>query len=178
MDKLAALSLGELETLLGEYPWFTLARREYVRRKRGVPAAAAPAPAPAAAVSAATEAPVPAATATEKPRVVAVGGDYFDKREYVELEEAGLAFDSSSLAFNPVATAVDAINDGEVPQAAQASSEAPAEDPFCTETLAKVYLEQGLSQKAIEVYEKLILVYPQKSAYFAALIDKAKNIKQ
>ncbi|MBO4768814.1 MAG: hypothetical protein J5495_04690 [Bacteroidales bacterium] len=168
MEKLAALSLGELETLLGEYPWFTLARREFVRRKNGIPSAVVVPPAPVTAPEA----------AVEKPRVVAVGGDYFDKREYAELEEKGLAFDSSSLAFNPVATAVDAINEEETAAEAQAVSEAPAEDPFCTETLAKVYLEQGLSQKAIEVYEKLILVYPQKSAYFAALIDKAKNIKQ
>ena len=107
-----------------------------------------------------------------------VGGDYFDRSDYAELEEEGLAFDTSALAFNPIASALGAI-------AQEGSSEVPApgrkaaeDDDFCTETLARIYFEQEFYQRAIEIYEKLILVYPQKSAYFAALIDKAKNIKQ
>lgn len=44
-----------------------------------------------------------------------------------------------------------------------------------TETLAGIYTEQGLYTKAIEVYEKLSLKYPEKSAYFADRIDELKN---
>ena len=32
--EVSALTLAELEQLLDEYPWFTLARKEYVRRRR------------------------------------------------------------------------------------------------------------------------------------------------
>ena len=44
-----------------------------------------------------------------------------------------------------------------------------------TETLAKVYLEQGHYKKAILAYEILSLKYPQKSGLFA---DRIKAIKQ
>lgn len=44
-----------------------------------------------------------------------------------------------------------------------------------TETLAKIYAMQGNVAKAIRSYEILSLKYPQKSAYFASLIQKLKQ---
>jgi len=44
-----------------------------------------------------------------------------------------------------------------------------------SETLANIILQQGHKQKALEMYGKLILKNPEKSAYFAALIEKIKN---
>ncbi|MDR1985225.1 MAG: hypothetical protein LBQ28_10475 [Prevotellaceae bacterium] len=48
-------------------------------------------------------------------------------------------------------------------------------DDFVTETLAKIYAEQGYISKAIEVYEKLSLQDSKKSVYFASLIENLKR---
>lgn len=44
-----------------------------------------------------------------------------------------------------------------------------------TETLARIYAEQGNTSKAISTYEKLSLLHPEKSSYFAALISNLKK---
>lgn len=44
-----------------------------------------------------------------------------------------------------------------------------------TETMAQVLEKQGKFQKALEVYEKLLLLHPEKSAFFAAQIEELKN---
>ncbi len=236
------LTLPELEHLLEEYPWFTLARKEYVRRqgKMGEDAlrrAAAeaglyllsrsefidelqgksrmarsqehiPAPAPKAEETVVSQVPEqpdspaadvktepaaaktiediidpviekPAAGETDKPKFYVVNGDYFDKEDYRELEQEGLAFDTSSLVFNPIASALSAMEENPVTTVSVKSvPEEVNDDAFITETLAKIYLEQEFYQRAIDIYEKLILLYPKKSAYFATLIEQAKNIKQ
>lgn len=46
-----------------------------------------------------------------------------------------------------------------------------------TETLAKIYALQGNISKAIRAYEILSLKFPQKSAYFASLIENLKKEK-
>ena len=48
-------------------------------------------------------------------------------------------------------------------------------ESFLTETLAQIYLKQGFVQKAIDVYTKLSLKYPEKSAYFASKITELNN---
>lgn len=43
---------------------------------------------------------------------------------------------------------------------------------FVTEELAEIYLNQGYRKQAKEIYERLSLLYPKKSVYFAEIIAK------
>ena len=52
------------------------------------------------------------------------------------------------------------------------------QDPdIVSETLARLYYQQGYSGKAVKIYKKLSLLFPEKSCYFAAQISEIKNSK-
>ena len=101
-----------------------------------------------------------AAPETHAPRIVVVGGDFFSQDQY---EGAWKEGDSIFSKF--------AAKAREESHTEEAAPDAP-EEPICTETLAGIYLEQGYPQEAIDIYSRLSLRYPEKSVYFAALIDE------
>lgn len=49
------------------------------------------------------------------------------------------------------------------------------EENVNTEAMAEVWIKQGQPEKAIKIYEKLSLLNPSKSSYFALLIEKLKR---
>ena len=89
------------------------------------------------------------------------GGDYFSPEEYDSVRQAD---DNIFAGFARV------DKDAEVP----AVKEEEFND-FCTEALAQIYAEQGYYEQARAIYSQLSLRFPEKSAYFAALIEKLKK---
>ena len=98
----------------------------------------------------------------DKHAVRVVGGDYFSQAQYDKVKE-GNVFSRSALQKQPE-TAVDTGEAG------------PIADRFTTETLAAIFLEQGQYEEARRIYSRLVLDIPEKSAYFASLIEKIDKI--
>ena len=108
-------------------------------------------------------------------KYIPVGGDYFSREDFEQLEreDGGLPSEAAHLAtgsFTQSSCGYSVMGpDGKV----------NFEDPeFYTETLGQVYAQQGYYEQAIEVFSKLILLYPQKSAYFAALVKETELAKK
>lgn len=88
-----------------------------------------------------------------------VGGDYFSQAQYDKVKEGGDSI------FSRFAVKIKA-------EAAAAEAQtSPVAERFTTETLARIFAEQGRPEEAKRIYSRLILEFPEKSAYFATLID-------
>jgi hypothetical protein len=78
-----------------------------------------------------------------------------------------------------LAAAIDEENE-EIPEKVfeMAVNSISMEEGLASETLADIYIKQGKYDQAIEMYRKLSLRNPQKSAYFARKIEEALKDKQ
>jgi len=61
-------------------------------------------------------------------------------------------------------------------QSLDLSAESTVDTEFMTETLAEIYVRQKKYDKAIAMFQKLSLKFPQKSIYFATRISDVNNI--
>ena len=64
--------------------------------------------------------------------------------------------------------------DGEVESEVKTEADFDEDDDLVSEELAEIYAKQGLNSEAIEIYRKLSLLNPKKSAYFAVQIEKLR----
>jgi len=103
-----------------------------------------------------------------------LAGEYLSTGSYQIEQEADPQESLSDLvkslrrknSMNPATPSENEENSGE-------RSESPE---FVTETLAKIYMRQGMYKQAILAYEKLSLKYPEKNIYFAGQIDEVKKL--
>ena len=113
-----------------------------------------------------SEAPVkvdPVEAPAQERRIYVLGGDFFSPSEYDKVRQS-----EDNVFSRYAAKARVEASELAVPQEKEIS--------FYTETLAQIYAEQGYYEQSKEIYSKLILAYPEKSAYFAALIQELDKI--
>ena len=71
---------------------------------------------------------------------------------------------------------IASMNDaGSEEKVVQLASHSLAEENVDTEAMAEVWIKQGQPEKAVKIYEKLSLLNPSKSSYFALLIENLKR---
>ncbi|MCF0174544.1 MAG: tetratricopeptide repeat protein [Bacteroidales bacterium] len=84
---------------------------------------------------------------------VSKGGDFFSQEDYASVSQGDYTFKIGNT--KPSNDVLD--------------SDVKVE--FFTETLAEIYAEQGYIAQAKQIYNQLLLANPEKSAYFASLIE-------
>jgi len=77
------------------------------------------------------------------------------------------------LPVTEIAAAVSATDEKKVEKMAESSIN---DREVVTEAMAEVWEKQGNKAKATEIYQKLSLLNPAKSSYFAAKIEQLKNL--
>ena len=187
---LGSLTMDELAGVVHLYPWFASARKElctrmsrqggadwgvdqyaeealYIGDRRKVASLlrdsskAAYADKDVSAILKSYISPERAVEENEPERKVhVVGGDYFSQAQYNNVRRG----DDNIFTRFTVKTRSDGSRDD------RTSSDIA--DRYATETLAEIFAEQGCIEEARRIYSRLILDNPEKSAYFAALIDK------
>ncbi len=108
----------------------------------------------------------------QKPKIIVVGGDYFGRDDFESIK-----LDDSKPLDKFIAERPSLVKQNPLPETKVSSEEFIEFDDtvFYTETLAKIYTEQGFFKRAIDVYANLFLIYQEKSSYFASLLQELKT---
>ena len=169
---LDSLNLEELSGVVSIYPWFAGARVELCRRMAQMGgeeswgedkyALQALYIIKSAKKKTGTSVPLSKPTKSTK-QIYVIGGDYFSAEQYAQARR-----DDDNIFASFISNAIE----NSTKSTASTYVESTDSTDFCTEELAKVYLEQGYPDKAKQIYSKLSLRIPEKSIYFASLIEK------
>lgn len=102
---------------------------------------------------------------------------FVDKNIFEEGDDRAKKFDliDKFLQANPK---IEVSKDDDTPSNIEIVEKKDIGRQFMTETLAKVYLEQGKYAEAIQAYQILMLKNPAKSAYFAEQIAMIRKLQQ
>ena len=102
---------------------------------------------------------------------------FVDKNIFEEGDDRAKKFDliDKFLLANPK---IEVSKDDDTPSNIEIVEKKDIGRQFMTETLAKVYLEQGKYTEAIQAYQILMLKNPAKSAYFAEQISIIRKLQQ
>ncbi len=112
---------------------------------------------------------------------IKVGGSFYETPiQLIEIEEERddikeLSNDDLIERFLKANAIIPVVAEKETQQE-QNEAGAKIEEDFITETLASIYMKQGLYKEAIKAYEKLSLKIPEKNIYFAGQIKKIKEL--
>lgn len=198
------MTLREIEKLIDQYPWFTLARRELFLRmadmgkdhkKMGIRRAAGYVYSRERMLKELEQKERPESVEIEsneifeldfgeimsdvseekkgkseeskknEKEIFIIGGDYFKREDFESVPKLNIKPEKA-----------EEKGEEEVYSFAQDDfGEIDDDELFYTESLARVYTSQGFYKRAIDIYEKLILLYPEKNIYFASLIEKIKK---
>ena len=102
----------------------------------------------------------------QRARETGFGQDDLAERGAVALIDAFLA--KGDVKIGPIRDALESTEDW--------ANQGIVEDPsLVTETMAKLYAQQGQMGRARKAYKLLALKYPEKSVYFAAQLKKLRN---
>ena len=99
-----------------------------------------------------------------------LGADDVPKMKGQSLIDNFINIDKGRFVLNEEPQSLQEVEDG-----AENDENTPNEGIF-TETLARIYIKQGKYSQALEIIQRLSLVYPKKNAYFADQIRFLKKL--
>ena len=174
-ERLDEKSLPDIKELVQHYPYFQAARMLYIRNLKNTDDLSYQAELKKGAINVPDRVRLEqimnkAASEKKEQSTVTVVADDANIESVPQLKHHDLI--DSFITANPHIKPVGEVSDVET----VVLDNTNVTDSIFTESLAKIYIKQGQYDKAIRIFEKLNLKYPEKSSYFADQIRFLKKI--